>query len=66
MIVNVLVLFSILLLCIYECVYRHTLRYMHLTDNLVWKSLYSSMFASFGDVPRNGVINSQLVMTPYW
>lgn len=51
---------SNLLLCICECVYIHTDRYVHVIDNLVWKSLCSSMIVSFGEIPRGG-ISSQLI-----
>lgn len=33
---------------------------MHVIDNLVWKSVRSSVIVSFGEIPRDG-ISSQLV-----
>lgn len=63
MIVNILVLLSGLLFCISEFVYTLTRRYMHVIDNLLWKSLYSSMTVSFGEIPRTGIISSQLVVS---
>ena len=57
------VLFSSLLFCISECVYTLTHRYIHVIDNLLWKSLYPSMTISFGEIPRTGIISSQLVIS---